>query len=452
MHILAVGLNHHTAPVNIREKFAFENEALPEALRMLRESKSIFECAIISTCNRIELYVATDQLHTGRHYTKDFLSKWFDLAPEAFAPYLFIKENNEAIKHLFKVTCGLDSMVLGETQILGQVRDSFKLAQQAGTTGTLFNELFKEAVTLGKRAHAETEINDNPVSTSYAAVELAKQIFGSFHDKHILIMGAGKMSELTARHLTSHGAAKISVMNRTIEKAAQLASQFHGEGVTFDEKEASLEQADIIISSTGSKDYILQYNDVLKSSRKRKGRPLFIVDIAVPRDIDPEVHDIDGVFLYDIDDLEGIVHANLEERKGAAQVIEGMITTQLAAFQQWLDMLGVVPVMNALRQKSLRIQAETMQSLERKLPQLSDREKKVLSKHTKSIVNQMLREPIQKMKEMAGNPDRDQMLELFTDIFGIEEELAIETSKARQKIANDNPSEVQNHSPLNVFS
>ena len=165
MHIIAVGLNHHTAPVDIREKFTFDSEALPEALSMLRETKSIFECVIISTCNRTELYVAADQLHTGRHYTKDFLSKWFELEQETFAPFLFIKEKNEAIEHLFKVTCGLDSMVLGETQILGQVRDSFALAQQSGTTGTLFNELFKEAVTLGKRAHAETEINDNPVST-----------------------------------------------------------------------------------------------------------------------------------------------------------------------------------------------------------------------------------------------------------------------------------------------
>jgi glutamyl-tRNA reductase len=241
-------------------------------------------------------------------------------------------------------------------------------------------------------------------------------------------------------------------MNRTIEKAEQLAAQFNGDGTTFTDKKQKIEQADIIISSTGSKEYILHQDDVIKASKKRKGRPLFIVDIAVPRDIDPEIHNIEGVFLYDIDDLEGIVHANLAERKGAALEIEKMILKQMAAYQQWLDLLGVVPVMNALRQKSLKIQAETMQSIERKLPGLSEREKKVLSKHTKSIVNQMLREPIQKMKEMAGNPDRDQMLEMFTDIFGIDEELALETSKEEKRDVPDKTADLAKHETLNAFS
>lgn len=454
MHIIAVGLNHHTAPVDIRERFAFDEETLPQALQTLRETKSIFECVILSTCNRTELYVVADQIHTGRHFTKSFLAEWFDMDADAFAPFLFINENQDAVSHLFKVTCGLDSMVLGETQILGQVRDSFALAQRSNTTGTFFNELFKEAITLGKRVHAETEINDNPVSTSYAAVELAKQIFGDFQDKHLLIMGAGKMSELTAKHMTSNGHLQLTVMNRTIENAKELAVRFNGTGTTFVQKSGYLESADIIISSTGARDYVLRHEEVERAAKKRKGRPLFIVDIAVPRDVEPSVHDIEGVFLYDIDDLEGIVHANLADRKETAIEIEGMIDKQMVIFQQWMDMLGVVPVMTALRQKALKIQSETMDSIERKLPQLSEREKKVLNKHTKSIINQMLREPIQKMKEMAAQPNRDEMLEMFIDVFGIEEEMTKEkTDQHSDNLSGKSQVETSQHGKrLNALS
>ncbi len=225
MHILVVGFNYKTAPVEMREKFSFQETELPNALTQLRNMKSILECTIVSTCNRTEVYVVADQLHTGRHFTKTFLAEWFELPKEEFLPYLTIREDQHAIEHLFRVACGLDSMILGETQILGQVRDSFLLAQEEQATGTIFNHVFKQAVTLAKRAHSGTEIGQHAVSVSYAAVELGKNIFGDFSGKHVVILGAGKMSELTAKHLHSNGAEKITVINRTEAKAIELAAQ-----------------------------------------------------------------------------------------------------------------------------------------------------------------------------------------------------------------------------------
>jgi len=434
MHILVIGLNYKTAPVEIREKFTFQDSELPAALEKLRKMKSILECTIVSTCNRTELYVVSDQLHTGRHYTKVFLADWFDLSREQFSHYLDIREDHHAIEHLFKVTCGLDSMILGETQILGQMKESFLLAQGEGATGTIFNQLFKQAVTLAKRAHSETEIGNHAVSVSYAAVELGKNIFGDFSDKHILIIGAGKMSELTAKHLHANGAKKITVINRTKAKAAELAKRFLGQARPLEELQQAIVEADILISSTGARDYVLTADMVSPGLKRRKGRPLFMVDIAVPRDLDPALAKFDDVYLYDIDDLQGIVEANLAERKKAAEKIELLVEAEIDEFKNWLGTLGVVPVISALRTKALSVQAETMESIERKLPNLTDREKKLLNKHTKSIVNQLLRDPITRIKELAGEQDAEQTLALFTKIFALEEELELQEQREKEKM------------------
>ncbi|MDM5199971.1 glutamyl-tRNA reductase [Fictibacillus enclensis] len=443
MHILVVGLNYKTAPVEIREKVSFQPTELAEAHKALRARKSILECTIVSTCNRTEVYAVVDQLHTGRYYMKSFLAEWFSIETNDLNPFLFIREEEIAVEHLFRVAAGLDSMVLGETQILGQVRDSFLLAQQEGTTGTIFNHLFKQAITLAKRSHSETEIGENAVSVSYAAVELAKKIFGGLEKKDILIVGAGKMGELTAKHLHSNGVASVHVVNRTYEKALELAGRFNGTAHPMEELGSVLNIADIVITSTGSESYVITKEMVQSLLKQRKGRPLFMVDIAVPRDLDPGLNELESVFLYDIDDLEGIVEANLAERKKEAEKIEIMIEGEIVAFQSWVNMLGVVPVITALREKALAVQAETMQSIERKMPHLSDREKKVLSKHTKSIVNQLLRDPIVRIKEQAGEPGADQALEFFTKIFALEEEVKqqqLKTEKETSKLREASPS------------
>ncbi|MEI2359343.1 glutamyl-tRNA reductase [Priestia megaterium] len=432
MHIIAVGLNFRTAPVEIREKLSFNEQELASAMKTLSGQKSILENIIVSTCNRTEIYAVVDQLHTGRYYVKAFLAEWFGIDKEEFSPYLTIYENDGAIEHLYRVACGLDSMVIGETQILGQVRSSFLLAQEEETIGTVFNQLFKQAVTLAKKAHHETEIGANAVSVSYAAVELAKKIFGDLSSKHVLILGAGKMGQLAVQNLYGSGAKKVTVVNRTFEKAQELANRFSGEAKPFADLHHALSEADILISSTGANDYVVTKQMMSEAERTRKGRPLFMVDIAVPRDLDPELDELETVFLYDIDDLNGIVESNLQERQKAADEIEIMLEAEIVAFKSWLGTLGVVPVISALRQKALAIQAETMKSIDRKLPDLSERERKVLNKHTKSIINQLLRDPILHAKELAGEKHAEESLELFMKIFNIEQEVALQKEKEEQ--------------------
>lgn len=433
MHTIVVGLNYKTAPVEIREKLSFIESELPKAMEALQKEKSILENVIVSTCNRTEIYAVVDQLHTGKYYVKKFLSKWFDIPIEDFSSHLFIREEDGALEHLFKVTAGIDSMVLGETQILGQVRKSFLDGQEIGTTGTVYNQLFKQAVTFAKRAHSETAIGENAVSVSYAAVELAKKIFGTLKHKHVAILGAGKMGELAIQNLYGSGVGKVTVINRTFEKAESLAAKFDGEARSMKELQCSLLEADILITSTGATDYVIDYGLMEFVEKLREGRPLFMVDIAVPRDIDPRVGDLPNVFLYDIDDLQGIVEANLAERQRAANEITDMIHYEIVQFKDWFATLGVVPVISALRKKASRIQEETMASIENKMPNLTERERKVLSKHTKSIINQLLKEPILQAKELANSSNANEQLRLFQQIFGIEEEVQEEVISAQKK-------------------
>ncbi|MGG3283974.1 glutamyl-tRNA reductase [Paenibacillus solani] len=420
MHIVVVGLNYRTAPVEVRERFTFSEDDMPKALEQLNSTKSVLEGVIVATCNRTEIYVVVDRLHMCGYFIRSFMEQWFGINREEFTQHLYIYEDEQAISHLFKVTCGLDSMVIGETQILGQVRNAFLTSQKHNGTGTWFNMLFKQAVTLGKRAHSETSIGESAVSVSYAAVELGKRIFGAFHDKKVMILGAGKMSELTVKHLYANGAAEVIVANRTLTRAEELARKFKGTPCTINEAIHSLNEVDIIISSTGSNEYVLNAERVKESMKKRPSRPLFMIDIAVPRDIDPAVGDLSNVFLYDIDDLEGIVETNMEMRRVEAAKIEVMIQEEMDAFHTWLKTLGVRPAIRALQEKSNAIHEETMESLFNKLPELDERQRKVIRRLTKSIVNQMMHDPINRIKEMTGGKQGGEALDYFSQIFALE--------------------------------
>lgn len=447
MHTLVVGLNYKTAPVEIREKLSFIESDIPNAMEALQNQKSILENVIISTCNRTEIYAVVDQLHTGRHYIKQFLANWFNIPMEQFEDHLFIREEEASLDHLFRVTAGIDSMVLGETQILGQVKKSFLQGQEIGTTGTIYNHLFKQAVTFAKRAHSETAIGENAVSVSYAAVELAKKIFGSLQNKHVAILGAGKMGELAIQNLYGNGVGKVTVINRTFEKAQNLASKFDGDAKAMNELQCTLLEADILISSTGATDYVIDYDLMKDVAKFRKGDPLFMVDIAVPRDLDPKISDVPNVFLYDIDDLQGIVQANLAERERAANEIMAMIQNEIIEFKDWFKTLGVVPVISALRKKAALIQEETMMSIENKMPDLTERERKILNKHTKSIINQLLKNPILQAKELANSNEAAAQLLLFQQIFGIEEDVEHEVQQMQQKIPQDDQLQKANFEP-----
>lgn len=437
MHILVAGLNYRTAPVEIREKFTIPEKLLPDALKSLRETKSVLECVIVGTCNRTELYAVVDRLDNSGAAVRSFLEKWFDI-PDTFefTKHFYIYEDQKAIRHLFRVVSGLDSMVIGETQILGQVKDAFLLAQSEKATGTIFNTLFKQAVTFAKRVHTETSIGENPVSVSYAAVELGKRIFGTFKNKSVMIIGAGKMSELTVKHLRSGGAQKIIVVNRTYRRAEELAAKIGGIPCTMEQMIAELANVDIVISSTGAPGLVLTRDQVQSSRQKRKSsRPLFMIDIAVPRDLDPAIGELSGVYLYDIDDLQSLVDSNLEERRREAVRIEEMIGDEILQFEGWYKTLGVRPVIRALQEKSNSIHEETLDDMLKKLPDLTEREVKVIRKLTKSIVNQMLRDPIVRIKEMAADRNGDQALKMFAQIFALEE--LLEQQKRLEQAAPD---------------
>ncbi|MDI3256534.1 MAG: glutamyl-tRNA reductase [Kyrpidia sp.] len=421
MHILVIGVNHRTAPVEIRERFSIGPEQLPRALRTLRETRSVLESVILSTCNRTEIYAVVDALHPGEQFIRLFLAEVSGLDRTEFGGYLYVHQNDAAIHHLFRVAAGLDSMVLGETQILGQVRDAFQQAQEAGNTGSILNQLFRRAVTAAKRGHTETGVGQHAVSVSYAAVELARKVFGSMEDKVVLLIGAGKMGELTATHLWNHGVSRVLVVNRTWERARELAARFSGEAYDWSALALAVAEADIVISSTGAAGYVLHEDTVAKVCRRRRQRPLLLIDIAVPRDLDPGINDVPGAFLYDIDDLRDVVAQNLQERERAALRVKDILEEEIRGFKQWYNMQEVIPLIRELREKGTAIQQSIMESLVHKFPDLGERERVILHKHTMSIVNQLLREPILQLKAMATEPEAGFYLETARRLFALGE-------------------------------
>lgn len=433
LHTIVVGLNYRTAPVEIREKFAVTEEQLAEALKQLKQSKNIQECVIVATCNRTEIYAVVNRLHICAHDIRTFLEEWFKIPGKEFAKYLYIYEDRDAVKHLLRVTCGLDSMVIGETQILGQVREAFFAAQRLGMTSKIFNHLFQQALAFAKRAHTQTAIGEQAVSISYAAVELGKKVMGSFTDKTVMILGAGKMGELTGKHLAAAGAKKIIVANRTLERAQELAAKFSAETCLMEEITERIAETDILICSTGAQEWVLTKEQLSGVMPLREERPLFMIDISVPRNLDPAIAELTNVHLYDIDDLEGIVEDNLEQRRREAEKIEAMIEREISEHEYWFKTLHVGPVIRALQDKSRSIHDETLQSLYNKLPELNDRQRKVIHKLTRSIVNQMLQDPITRLKELAAEEEGEEAVEIFTRIFALEDQLEDRKQKGRRR-------------------
>ncbi len=423
MYLLVAGLNYRTAPVEIREKFAYTAEGVSEALDVLRSMNSIMECSLVATCNRTEFYCVVDHVHCGQQNVIMYLHEQFAVDRSELKKYLYFYDGEKAVNHLFRVACGLDSMVLGETQILGQVREAYEVALSKRSIGTILKQLLPQAVSLAKRCHTETDIGKNAVSISYAAIELGKKIFGDFTDKKVLVIGAGEMSELTAKHLHCSGVRQIYVVNRTYSKARELAERFDGVAIDWSNITDCLTVVDIVISSTGASGYVLDKDLMKPVMETRRNRPLFMIDIAVPRDLDPCINEIEGVFLYDIDELEGIVEANKKLRLQEALHIETIISEEIGVFVNWLDTLEVIPLIKALKHRTDAIYDKTMESLNNKLPGLTEREQMLIRKHTKSIINQILKNPIMQAKEIAGDHDATEKLAAIAELFGVEEEM-----------------------------
>ncbi|MBC1488094.1 glutamyl-tRNA reductase [Listeria sp. FSL L7-1485] len=418
MFILTMGLNHHTAPIDIREKLVFKETEEEMALVTLLQEKSILENVIISTCNRTEIVAVVDQLHTGRYYLKRFMANWFQMDMEKLEPYLFFYEENLAVNHLYNVTAGLDSLVLGETQILGQVKHAFEVAKNTQTTGTLLNKLFREVVTFAKKVHHFTKINENAVSVSYAAVEVAKKLYGTLENKKIVLIGAGEMSELALRNLAGSGIQDITVINRTKTKGETLANQFQAKVGRYEELNKHLLLADIVLVSTSAQEPIIKHMD-MQLLMERKTGSMLVIDIGLPRNVEHDCSAIPNFHLYDIDDLAGVITANSTKRQRIVSELEETIHAEVQTFFEWEKQLGVVPVIRELREKALDMQEVTMASLENKLPGLTEREYVQIGKHMKSIINQMLKQPISELKEMSVEAEADASIDHFKRIFGL---------------------------------
>jgi len=426
VHVVVVSLNHRTAPVDVRERFAIRDDALPAALRELMRTSGILEGVILSTCNRTEIYGVVGRLQMCVSYVREFMERYYGVPASSFTRHLQVEEDEEAVRHLFRVACGLDSMVLGETQILGQVKNAYFAAQRERATGTIFNRLFHQAITLAKRAHAETKINDHAVSVARAACQLAERHIGSLEGRHAVLVGAGRTAELALRHLKGRGIGRITVANRTVERARQLARQVpDGDACSLDELPALIarEQPDLVISATASPGFVLT-RDQLAGAREGRAGTLVLVDIAVPRDLDPAIGELANTRLFGIDDLREVLDDHLDSRRRLAELVGAMIDAELASYREWYRLLGIGPVIRALQERARAVHEQTMDSLLRKLPDLSEREVKVIRKLTKSIANRMLTDPVNRIKELAAGPGGREAVELFVRIFALEGALA----------------------------
>jgi glutamyl-tRNA reductase len=403
--IVVVGLNHETAPVAVREAMAFPKEDLGQALERVKRDAGLGEAMILSTCNRVEVYGRSEK--NVVRAVAEFLARYHGRAPEEIEKHLYLLEGEQAVRHAFRVAASLDSMVLGEPQILGQVKDAYEAAERAGSLGSVLNGLRTRSISAAKRARSETSIGRNAVSLSHVAVELATKIFGELHGHAVLLVGAGKMSELAARQMVRRGARASVLGGRTFEKAEQLAASLGGRAAPFESLRAELTRADIVISGTGAPGVVVLREDVEAAQAARHGRPLFLIDIAVPRDIAADAGRVAGVFLYDIDDLQKVATANLRERKKESAAAETIVEQEVREFLEWRRSLEVVPLLVELRKRADEIRRAEIEKARHRLGPLTPEQEQALEAATTAIVNKLLHAPTVRLKELAGHGQAD---------------------------------------------
>ena len=419
MYILLAGLSHKTAPVELREKMALSGKALDRFYQDIKRETALEGAVVLSTCNRTEVYTTARDLEQGEKALQSFMVSRLGMENESLNGVLYVPSCYQAIEHLFRVASGLDSMVLGESQILGQVRDAYDKARDYGVSNGVLNTLFQKAITVGKRVRTETGLDRNAVSISYAAVEKAKQVFGTLEGRTVLLIGAGKMSELALGYLMDNGVATVVVSNRSYDRAVELAKKVEGQAVRLDRLAEELERADIVISCTAAAHYVL-HRDAIEPCLKNRSSDLLLIDIAVPRDIDPAIGEVPGVHLLDIDDLHNVVESNLMGRQRAARQAETIITEEIEEFNDWLATLSVVPVIKALKARGEEIrQAEVRRALNR-LGSLTAREEKIINSLASSIVNQLLHFPVINLKEKAASNQGHLYAEVTKSLFQLE--------------------------------
>lgn len=423
MNLVVLGLNHETAPVELREKLNIPEARIQEHISLLKnKAPDVVEEVILSTCNRVEIYARVKSVKKGVEELKTFLCQYHEIAMEDLekATYIYVLE--EAVEHLFKVSSSLDSMVVGEPQILGQVKGAYKAARELNATGAILNNLFERSFSVAKRVRNETAIAENAVSVSYAAVELARKIFDDLTSKTALLIGAGEMIELAARHLVAQGVETVLVSNRTYERAVELARDFNGEAVRFDLLHEELKRCDIVISSTGAPHFVVRKDLAEKVIYDRGNRPMFFIDIAVPRDIEPSVNEIDNCYVYDIDDLKSVVEANMAEREREAKKAEDIIRREVTDFLIWLDHLEVAPTITALRRKADAARRSELDKTLKRLTDLSGKDREAIEKMTAAMMNRFLHDPTVNLKKSAETEKGAESLHALRDLFNLDDE------------------------------
>lgn len=419
--IILIGLNHKSASVDIRECLAFTDDDTRSALTRLRGMSVIGEAMLFSTCNRVELLISAKETRAAIDQAKQFLADFKQIELADFEDALYLHQGGEAVRHVFRVAASLDSMVVGEPQILGQIKTAYRLATEEKSSGVVLNRLMHKTFFVAKRIRSDTGIGGNAVSISYAAIELGRKIFGKLEGKSVLLIGAGEMAELAVEHLIRHRSDAIYVANRTFERGVELADKYKGTPIRFEEVPDHLSQVDIIISSTGAQDYVLHKSQVKAVMRSRRNRPIFFIDIAVPRDIDPEINSLNNVYLYDIDDLKGVIDENIEDRQREAVKAERIIDEAVIHFRQWFESLGVVPTIKALRSRINLVAGQEVEKTLQQMDHLPAEDQQAIARMAKSIVNKILHDPTHYLKSNGCQGDRSASLDMARKLFGLDE-------------------------------
>jgi glutamyl-tRNA reductase len=431
MEILVVGLNHNTAPVEIREKVTFSESGEVHPIRSLAELPGIEEIMALATCNRAEVIAVVEDSGAVEPKLITKICELHGLSSESLTPYLYVRKGAEAVRHVFRVASSLDSMVLGEPQILGQVKEAYRAAAELGTSGPILNRLMHRGFFSAKRVRTETAVGSAAVSVAYVAVELAKKILGELKKKTVLLIGAGEMAELAAKHLLTNVETPIVVVNRTFSNACDLANRLCGKALEMDKLYDALLESDVVITSTGSCEPVIKADAMKTVMRKRRYRPLFLIDIAIPRDVEPSVNDVDEVYLYNIDDLQSVVQENLGERKQEAVRGEAIVNEETERFIAWTKTLESTPTIVALRDKLEKIRSSELNRLNGKLSKLSPAEREIVEMVTKSIINKIAHDPIVFLKKTGSRAKRNQYLDIAQRLFRLDN-LSAEADKTEE--------------------
>jgi glutamyl-tRNA reductase len=410
-HLVLIGINHTTAPIEVRERLAIPAGRLADATRTLLHQPGIREGLILSTCNRVEFLTLQEDSTAGPDLLR-FMEEYFSITPATISPHLYEYREREAVRHLFRVASSLDSMVVGEPQILGQVKESYSVAREVGAVSGSLDSLIQRAFTVAKKIRSETQIGSSSVSIASVAVDLARMIFGSLQGKSVLLVGAGKMSELAARHLIQQGASNILVANRTLERAEKIAAQFNGAVIPFDALYDQAPRADIVITSTGAPQKLFGRSHGQHFLHTRRNRPMFFVDIAVPRDVDPRMNEVEGCFVYDIDDLQQVALANLADRSREAQAAENIVTREVDKYQQRIQSLDAAPAIRSLQEHAEALRQTELRRSAARLAGLTVEQQAAVEALTRSLTNKFLHAPMTALREAAREGDEQALADL----------------------------------------